>query len=72
MLKLYKNFHIFHFQQRIVSWETIRGNMVCYFDPKSDAIRIIFKGKPGNLVYPRKVASINFSSYESRYQIYLS
>ena len=29
MRKLYENFHIFHFQKRIVSAETIRGNMVC-------------------------------------------
>ena len=28
MRKLYENFHIFHFQKRIVSVETIRGNMV--------------------------------------------
>ena len=28
MRKLYENFHIFHFQKRIVSAETIRGNMV--------------------------------------------
>ena len=29
MRKLYENFHIFHFQKRIVSAETIRGNTVC-------------------------------------------
>ena len=28
MWKLYENFYIFHFQKRIVSAETIRGNMV--------------------------------------------
>ena len=28
MRKLYENFHIFHFQKRIVSAETIRGNTV--------------------------------------------
>ena len=28
MRKLYENFYIFHFQKRIVSAETIRGNMV--------------------------------------------
>ena len=28
MWKLYENFHIFHFQKRIVSAETIRENMV--------------------------------------------
>ena len=28
MWKLYENFHIFHFQKRIVSAETIRGNTV--------------------------------------------
>ena len=28
MPKLYENFHIFHFQKRIVSAETIRGNTV--------------------------------------------
>ena len=28
MQKLYENFHIFYFQKRIVSAETIRGNMV--------------------------------------------
>ena len=27
--KLYENFHTFHFQKRIVSAETIRGNTVC-------------------------------------------
>ena len=26
--EIYENFHIFHFQKRIVSAETIRGNMV--------------------------------------------
>ena len=26
---VYENFHIFHFQKRIVSAETIRGNKVC-------------------------------------------
>ena len=29
MRKLYENFHIFHFQKRIVSAETIRGITVC-------------------------------------------
>jgi hypothetical protein len=29
MRKLYENFHILHFQKRIVSAETIRGNTVC-------------------------------------------
>ena len=29
MLKLYENFHIFHFQKIIVSAETVRGNTVC-------------------------------------------
>ena len=29
MQKLYENFHILHFQKRIVSAETIRGNTVC-------------------------------------------
>ena len=28
MQKIYENFHIFHFQKRIVSAETIRGNTV--------------------------------------------
>ena len=28
MRKLFKNFHIFHFQKRIVSAETVRGNTV--------------------------------------------
>jgi hypothetical protein len=28
MRKLYENFHFFHFQKRIVSAETIRGNSV--------------------------------------------
>ena len=28
MRKLYENFHILHFQKRIVSEETIRGNTV--------------------------------------------
>ena len=28
MWKLYENFHIFHFQKRIVSLETIYGNTV--------------------------------------------
>ena len=28
MRKLYENFHIFYFQKRIVSAETIRGNKV--------------------------------------------
>ena len=28
MRKLYENFHIFHFQKRIVSAETIRGKTV--------------------------------------------
>jgi hypothetical protein len=28
MRKLYENFHIFYFQKRIVSAETIRGNTV--------------------------------------------
>ena len=28
MRKLYENFHILHFQKRIVSAETIRGNTV--------------------------------------------
>jgi hypothetical protein len=31
MRKLYENFHIFHFQKRIVSAETIRGNTVTVF-----------------------------------------
>ena len=31
MRKLYENIHIFDFQKRIVSSETIRGNMVCLF-----------------------------------------
>jgi hypothetical protein len=31
MLKLYENFHIFHFQKRIDSAETIRRNMVAIF-----------------------------------------
>ena len=31
MLKLYENFHIFHFQKRIVSAETIWGNAVRIF-----------------------------------------
>ena len=30
MWKLYENFHIFQFQKRIVSAETIRGNTVIY------------------------------------------
>ena len=30
MRKPYENFHIFHFQKRIVSAETIRGNMVIW------------------------------------------
>ena len=29
MQKLYQNLHIFYLQKRIVSMETIRGNMVC-------------------------------------------
>ena len=29
MQKLYENFHIFHFQKRMVSDETIRGNTIC-------------------------------------------
>jgi hypothetical protein len=28
MRKLYENFHIFHFQKRIVSAETVRGNTI--------------------------------------------
>jgi hypothetical protein len=28
MRKLYENFHVLHFQKRIVSAETIRGNTV--------------------------------------------
>ena len=28
MQKLYENFHIFHFQKKVVSVETIRGNTV--------------------------------------------
>ena len=35
MRKLYENFHIFHFQKRIVSAETIRGNTVALFDIQS-------------------------------------
>ena len=37
MQKLYENFHIFHFQKRIVSAETIRGNTVCaaFRDPST-------------------------------------
>ena len=31
MWKLYENFHIFHFQKRIVSTETIHGNTVNSF-----------------------------------------
>ena len=30
MRKLYDNFHIFHFQKRIVSSKTIRGNTILY------------------------------------------
>jgi hypothetical protein len=41
MRKLYANFHIFYFQKRIVSAETIRGNTVAYFDP----IKYIYKIK---------------------------
>ena len=43
MRKLYENFHIFHFQKRIVSAETIRGNTVL---------------KPGKLLYFIKVSKI--------------
>ena len=44
MRKLYENFHIFNFQKRIVSVETIRGNMIARFDvsPKlASLIRIL-------------------------------
>ena len=34
MRKLYENFHIFHFQKRIVSSETILGNTVPIFSQK--------------------------------------
>ena len=35
MRKLYENFHIFHFQNRIVSAEYICGNTVCWFLSKN-------------------------------------
>ena len=37
MRKLYENFHIFHFQKRIVSAETIRGNMVLFSRWRNDS-----------------------------------
>jgi hypothetical protein len=41
MRKLYENFHIFHFQKRIVSVETIHGNTVCYNLVKGENLIII-------------------------------
>ena len=43
MRKLYENFHIFYFQKKKVSGETIRGNTVLS-KLRKKALHIIFEG----------------------------